>query len=184
MNDAPQLLMRRKDLDGLPALELPPGVALRPFRENDGAHWERIVNAAFGRKMTFDGKMRTDPAFRPERILFLETEGRPAAVAAAWYREAYGPDAGYLHYVAVLPEAQGQRLGYWVTLAALRRMRDEGFARAALQTDDERIPAIKTYLRLEFQPDEGAHESYPERWKAIRREIKAAAYTATESNLQ
>ena len=159
----PQLIMRRA-LDKLPPLRLPPGVSLRSFQEGDGTAWEHIANTAFARDMRFDSKMRADPAFRPERVLFLWQGGAPVATASAWQKPAF-PDTGYLHYVAVLPGAQGQGLGYWASLAALWRLRDEGFDRALLQTDDERLPAIKTYLKLGFAPDrDGAYE---ERWVAI-----------------
>jgi len=40
-----------------------------------------------------------------------------------------------------------------VSLAALYYMRDQGFASAALTTDDVRLPAIGSYLGLGFVPD-------------------------------
>jgi len=168
----PSLILRRAALP-LPPLELPTGVALRVFKETWGpAAWEHIVNAAFGQDFSFDKKMRADAAFRPERILFLEQGGQPVAVAAAWQRDRWPPGTGYLHYVAVLPEARGQHLGYWVSLACLHQMRREGNARALLETQDERLPAIKTYLRLGFVPDLKSHRSYPARWEAILGQIR------------
>jgi mycothiol synthase len=158
----------RRGPEPLPAFEPPPGVSLRVFEEAWGpAAWERIVNTAFGRDFSFDGKMRAEPAFRPGRILFLAQEGSPVAVAAAWQRDRWPPGTGYLHYVAVLPGARGQGLGYWVSLAALHQMRREGSARALLETQDERLPAIKTYLKLGFAPDLDGHESYAARWEKI-----------------
>ena len=168
----PSLILRRGPLP-LPPLELPPGIRLLPFREEGGpAMWEHIVNTAFGRDFTFEGKMRAEPAFRPERILFLEQAGRPVAVAAAWQRDKWPPGTGYLHYVAVLPEARGQHLGYWVSLAALHQMRREGNASALLETQDHRLPAIKTYLRLGFVPDLTSHPSYPARWENILAQLR------------
>ena len=41
-----------------------------------------------------------------------------------------------------------------------------GWAVARLWTDDWRLPAIKTYLNLGFEPDI-EHESHPERWRAV-----------------
>ena len=163
----PSLVMRRGPAP-LPPLALPPGVCLLAFREDGGpAAWAHIVNTAFGRDFTFDEKMRAEPAFRPERIFFLGQGGQPVAVAAAWEREKCPPGTGYLHYVAVLPEARGQALGYWVSLAALHQMRREGNLSAILETQDERLPAIKTYLKLGFAPDLTGHKSYPARWEKI-----------------
>jgi len=165
----------RRGPEPLPLLELPPSVSLRVFEEVWGsAAWEHIVNTAFGRDFTFDEKMRAEPAFRPERILFLEREGAPVAVAAAWQRDKWPPGTGYLHYVGVLPGAQGQGLGYWVSLAALHQMRREGNARALLETQDFRLPAIKTYFRLGFVPDLTGHGSYPERWESIMLQLNGA----------
>ncbi|MCL2298682.1 MAG: GNAT family N-acetyltransferase [Firmicutes bacterium] len=169
----PSLVMRR-GLGALPPLALPTGVSLRAFEEAWGpAAWEHIVNTAFGRDFAFGEKMRAEPAFRPERILFLEQEGSPAAVAAAWQREKWPPGTGYLHYVAVLPGARGQGLGYWVSLAALHQMRREGNASAVLETQDERLPAIKTYLKLGFEADLAGHESYEARWAEILARLSA-----------
>jgi mycothiol synthase len=158
----------RRGPEPLPPLDLPPGVRLRVVEEAWGpAAWERIVNTAFGRHMSFDEVMHSKAAFRFERVLFLEQEGTPVAVAAAWQRDKWPPGTGYLHYVAVLPEARGQGLGYWVSLAALHQMRRDGNTRAVLETQDERLPAIKTYLKLGFAPDLTGHESYPVRWEKI-----------------
>jgi len=167
----PSVIMRR-GTEPLPPLDLPLGVSLRVFEEDWGpAAWEHIVNTAFGRDFTFD-KMRGEPAFRPERIFFLEQDGAPVAVAAAWQRDKWPPGTGYLHYVAVLPEAQGRGLGYWVCLAALHQMRREGNACALLETQDERLPAIKTYFRLGFSPDLTSHKSYPARWEKILAQLR------------
>jgi len=168
----PSVIMRRGP-EPLPPLELPPGVSLLPFREEGGpAAWERIVNTAFGRNMSFDEVMRAREAFRPGRVVFLEQGDAPVAVAAAWQREEDPPGTGYLHYVAVLPGAQGQGLGYWVSLAALYQMRREGNALAILETQDERLPAIKTYFKLGFSPDLTGHRSYPARWEKILAQLR------------
>jgi len=157
----------RRGPEPLPLLNLPVGVCLFPFGEDGPAVWEHIVNTAFGSAFVFDTKMRAEPAFRPERIIFLAQNDKPVAVAAAWQRDKWPPGTGYLHYVGVLPEAQGQALGYWVSLAALHQMRREGNACAVLETHDFRLAAIKTYLRLGFVPDTTTHESYAQRWAEI-----------------
>jgi len=172
-SECPPNIVMRRGPEPLPPLDLPPGVRLLPFREEGSpAIWEHIVNTAFGRDFTFDGKMRVEPAFRPGRICFLEQEGRAVAVAAAWQRDKWPPGTGYLHYVAVLPEAQGMGLGYWVCLAALHQMRREGNARALLETQDERLPAIKTYFKLGFTPDLISDPSYPARWEKILAQLR------------
>jgi len=77
------------------------------------------------------------------------------------------PDSGYLHWVGVLPEHRGKRLGEWVSLAVLHEFTRLGLTDAVLNTDDFRLPAIKTYYRLGFVP-EMSHPSHEERWAKIR----------------
>lgn len=163
----PQLAMKR-GLDGLPPLERPAGVAIRPYTDGDRAAWNAIITESFGRPHDFTAAMAPDPAYRPERVLFAVVDGRAVATASAWNRPGPGgKPVGYLHMVGALPAFQGRGLGRLVSLAALHAMAAEGCAEAALQTDDFRLAAIQTYLRLGFAPDRGFHPSMPGRWEAV-----------------
>ena len=46
----------------------------------------------------------------------------------------------------------GKNLGYSLSLAALNYFRKKGIKEVFLYTDDFRLPAIKTYLKLGFKP--------------------------------
>lgn len=168
----PQLCMIRPDLDRLPAVELPKGYSIRTSRSGDDAHWARILGRAFDDVDTwpvekFHDVMVDDPAWRADRIFFVCDAGRtPCATAAAYLTKRWGPNAGYVHYVAVSPDHRGKRLGYVVSLACLHKFRAEGCDRAVLQTDDFRLPAIRTYLRLDFRPLV-IHPNQPARWDAV-----------------
>ncbi|MBI3944816.1 MAG: GNAT family N-acetyltransferase [Armatimonadetes bacterium] len=164
----PQLAMRRASLEDLPEVALPPGYRIRSFRPGDEAHWATIISESFGGPagpQRFD-MMKDDAAFRPERVLFVECEEGPVGTASAWSRVKQGKDAGYLHMVGVRPAHAGKRLGYWVSLAALRQLAREGKRSALLHTDDFRLAAIKTYLRLGFEPLLVSEEQ-PGRWRAV-----------------
>jgi len=164
-----QLNLMRKDLLGLPDVRLPPGYALRHYQAGDEAVWERILTESFNRKtgsMPFDTIMKSDPAFRAERILFVTHADEPVATASAYTRAHVLPDAGMLHYVAVLPAHRGLRLGYLASLAALHHMRAEALGAAWTVTDDFRLAAIKIYLALGFEPWM-AHPDHPARWQAV-----------------
>jgi mycothiol synthase len=166
----PQLAMRRDTLDGLPALLLPEGYTLRTYCEGDDANWIRIINESFERAWTkadFASMMKNDPAFRPERLFFVVApDGVPCATAGAWRSATNGEGVGYLHYVGTRPAHAGRKLGYWVSLAALLHLRAEGCNAATLLTDDYRLAAIKTYLRLGFRPVI-VHENQPTRWERV-----------------
>jgi len=172
---APQLCMRRPTLDDLPEIVLADGYSLRASREGDGRHWARILREAFRDESfdesRFDREMKAHPAYRPERIFFVcAPGGLPCGTASAYRQEQFGKDTGYLHWIGVCPAHRGKRLGEAASLAALHRFRFEGLSAAVLQTDDFRLAAIKTYLRLGFLPLV-QHESHPARWAAVRAEV-------------
>ena len=73
--------------------------------------------------------------------------------------------------VGVMPEHSGYRLGKWVSLAVLYYHRQQGFKCAVLGTDDFRLPAIKTYLNLDFMPIY-VEDDQPERWQVIFEKLK------------
>ena len=164
---APQLVMRRINLQGLPPIELPQGYSLRSFREGDEKLWEQIIRVTFENpKYQFNETMRADEAFLPERVLFVTHDDEPVATASAWQVKRFGPNVGYLHMVGVSPAHQGKHLGYWVSLAVLHHLITEKRTQAVLQTDDFRVPAIKTYLRMGFEPLL-VHKNQRDRWRHI-----------------
>jgi len=170
MASLPQLYMIRRDLENLPSVEVPDGYRIRAFRPGDERAWEMVIAASFERSLEdtdFVRMMRNDPAFCPERMFFVEhaLDG-VVATASAWRKPQHWPDAGVLHYVGVLPSHRGRRLGYAVTLRALHRIAEEGWREATLETDDFRLPAIRTYLRLGFEPLI-EHHSHPQRWRKV-----------------
>jgi mycothiol synthase len=163
----PQLTMHRRTLADLPSNSLPDGYFLYHYSdEQDAAAWNKIIEESFHWQSDFHKAMESDEAFRPERVWFVRYGNIPVATASAWYIPQRGETAGYLHMVGLLPQYAGKGLGLQVSLAALHQMKREGRQSAALQTDDFRLPAIKTYLKLGFVP-EFTHESHAERWKAI-----------------
>ncbi|MFO7946233.1 MAG: GNAT family N-acetyltransferase [Armatimonadota bacterium] len=165
----PQLTMKRPDLKNLPEITLPDGYELRTFQPGDERAWEAIVARAFDRDVPeghFDSRIGDHDAFQPERVFFICHNGEGVATATAWYMEKWGENTGYVHMVGVKPGHQGKRLGYQVSLAVLHRLRGEGFEEAVLTTDDFRLPAIKTYLNLGFEPVL-VHENQRERWRDV-----------------
>jgi len=165
----PQLFMARANLDDLPELQLPDGYAVRSYREGDGAAWERIVAAAFEREVQpgeFERSIKQREAFRPERVLLVVWGGVLVATASAWDSPGWGAQTGQLHMVGTKPEHRGKHLGYWVSVAVLHQFRKEGRQDPMLSTDDFRLPAIKTYLRLDFEPVL-VDKNQPRRWRNV-----------------
>jgi mycothiol synthase len=161
--------MCRDNLNNLPDIRLPEGYALECFQPGYEEHWNTIIQASFGQTLgmaKFEDTMKNDPAFRPERIMFIKHGNEFVATASAWFKPMYETDMGNIHQVGVLPTHQGKGLAYWISLAALHHLAQEGFSKATLETDDFRIPAIKTYFKLWFVPVL-VHENQRKRWKDI-----------------
>lgn len=164
-DNLPQLFMER-DLIDIPDLTLE-GYHLRSFKEGDEVYWDKIIRESFEMDdISFDTHMKNDSEYRPERVIFLCCEDTPVATASGWYKDEHGQDTGYLHMVGVLKGHSGKGLGAIVSYGALSAMKCEGRSRAVLNTDDFRIPAIKTYLKMDFKPVM-THESHTKRWDDI-----------------
>ncbi len=144
---------------------------LRAYRTGDEAAWEAIVWAVFQAKVAF-GELAKDPAFRPERVFFV-TDGAncPVATATLWeVPEEYPSGMAVLHMVGSLPGHRGHALGRIVSAAAMARAEAEGFSAIALKTDDARVPAVKTYLKLGFLP-RPVDEGQAARWAGILQKL-------------
>ena len=164
-----QLVMMKESLTDLPPVVLPTGYSLRHFRPGDEINWETVLNQSFGEVVPprlFAGVMACDAACSPERVLFVTRDNVPVATASAWYKPEWGRDMGYVHYVGVSANHKGKKLGYWVSLAVLHRFVFEGRTQSVLQTDDHRVPAVKTYLELGFAPWL-VEENQRQRWRAV-----------------
>ena len=167
----PQLMMCRRHLQDVPAVDVRDGFSIRSFQEGDAPAWDQIMCDAFGwtpsAESHFESEMRSDPRFRPQRVLLVWRQDQPVGTASAWLETEYGGlETGVLHYVGVMKRETGRGLGYQVSLAALHQMVREHRERALLRTDDERAPAIQLYLKLGFEPFL-VHESHRQRWRDV-----------------
>lgn len=171
----PQLYMRYTAFDRLPALgaqvgTLPDGISLCTHAPQDKEAWEVLVAESFGTPYSFAKIMEGYPQYHPSRIFYLVRDGKKIATAAAFEHRNF-PGQGWLHMVGVSPDAQGEGLAKHVVLAALWSFFARGYASVMLSTDDFRIPAIKTYLRLGFVPFHN-HESHAARWQAVLDQLR------------
>lgn len=170
-----QLRMVRPDLDNLPKLELPPGYGMRTYREGDEVHWANIISDSFGGKQRTAEDTRNEitgqERFVPDGFYFATHDGTPVGTACAWRQTVDETEVGYVHMVGVASAHTGHKLGKWVSLAVLIYFRDYGFRCAMLDTDDFRIPAIKTYLNLGFVPVY-IEDGQPKRWQVIFEKLK------------
>lgn len=165
----PQLRMRLASLDCLPPVVLPVGYHLRRFGRGDEQAWIEVLNGsqALGEwdlekaRRSFTGERAR---VVPEGIHLVFDGSQPVATACLTEHDDF--EEAELGWVAVSPEHRGKGLGFQVCLATLHYMRHRAYGAAVLFTDDHRLPALKTYLRLGFRPWL-THESHAERWQRV-----------------
>jgi len=116
--------------------------------------WTRIINNTFAYGFSFDDfekEMGEIPNGSQDLFLFIKAPNGEMVGTGAVELKQEGRVAN-LHYIAVEPEHGGKRLGYLISKQLLINAKSKGAIFATLQTDDYRIPAIKTYLKLGFRP--------------------------------
>jgi mycothiol synthase len=170
----PQLIMRRPHLLDLATPVVAEGFTVRAFRSGDEAGWNRLMDSAFERRpgqSDFAREMVADAPYRPERVrLVTDADNVVVATASCWLSKRFGTNSAVLHWVATDPQHAGLGLGSAVSVDALHQGLAEGRDRAFLLTDDFRIAALKTYLRLAFTPVL-THVSHVDRWRRILAEL-------------
>jgi mycothiol synthase len=180
----PQLLMRLPALSDLPpARSLSPGFVVRLAVPADYGQLAELLAEAYGDTWDAErvaGEFSLDNGV--EAIYLVASvfgqggpEGRLppgeiVATAAARYLPDRYPNAGYVHYVGVRVSERGKRLGEVVTRRVLVHFADAGLDQAVLETDDFRLPAVRTYLRLGFVPEPRAPGDAV-RWSKVLRNV-------------
>jgi mycothiol synthase len=168
----PQLFMRLPELSDLPPTPpLPAGYTVRAAVPADHDQISAVLSEAFGD--TWDAA-RVAEEFSPGNgveatYVVVSPAGVVATAAARRLPDRY-PEAGYLHYVGARSGERGRRLGEMVTRRVLVHFADSGLDQAVLETDDFRLPAVRTYLRLGFVPEPRAAGD-PIRWSNVLRKL-------------
>ena len=151
-----------------PRSELPEGYSLRTSRPGDEAAEARLLDGAIGRwdEERAKKELFSRPEFYHANFFFVCRGEEPVGTAGLW--------KGTLHMVAVAEAHRGRRLSRLVCAAVMRRARELGLKRLTLTTDDFRIAAIRTYLKLGWKPVMLVNcEDHARRWEAVMKEIEA-----------
>jgi mycothiol synthase len=169
------LAARSRDLSDV---TLPPGYGLRTFRPGDEDAWLVLLQSAdFGAwdRVRLDLMLRHPHVSVPhDGIIFATVDDRPVGTASTYLHPVEDRVDPELGWVVVAPEHRGRGLGLLVCQAVLESMVLLGYDHAYLLTDDHRLPAIKTYLRLGFGPAL-VDPSHPARWAAIHGQLAGTA---------
>jgi predicted dehydrogenase/RimJ/RimL family protein N-acetyltransferase len=164
-----QMVWPERLLSSPPAPKLPPGCELRQYRSDDKDRYLALMHRAGF--TDWDGAMleRVVPTILPGGFFVVEhtATGRLVATAMATHcpTPRY-PFGGQLGWVAGDPDYARKGLGLAVCSAVLDRFARAGYQRIYLLTDDWRLPAIKVYLKLGFEPVRSA-PGMEERWRKV-----------------
>jgi mycothiol synthase len=100
-----------------------------------------------------------------------EASGEIVATAMANHNPSdLHPFGGELGWVAGHPDYPGVGLGMSVCGAVVKRLLGAGYQEIYLNTDDWRLPAIRTYLKLGFEPFLFLPDM-AERWRVVCNQV-------------
>lgn len=149
--------------------EIPEGYLVRSCREGniaDGEGWCHACETLNEGRWTYDQFVRemvNDPECGEKNIFLICRESDGAIAGTATAKNGETP---VLHMVGMSTEFMGKGLCRPVCIAALNAMTETGAHRIQLKTDEFRIPAIKSYLRLGFRPWY-FEPDMQERWRGV-----------------
>lgn len=157
-----------------PVPELEAGFELRTAAVADAAALTVVLESAFAEPWGIDRTLSVLLA-APDVVrtwVITTSDGDLVATASERLLPDEYPGAGYLHYVGALASVSGQRLGQIVTQRCLQGFVERGLGKAVLKTDDYRLPAIRTYLRVGFVPEYRSEEERSA-WSEVFRTIES-----------
>jgi predicted dehydrogenase/GNAT superfamily N-acetyltransferase len=164
-----QMIWPERLLALAPRPELPEDYELRCYQGADEPQYLELMARAGFDNWDHDRLALVQRGVLPAGLFIVvhRPTGKLAATAMAVHNPSeLHPYGGELGWVAGDPEHRGKRLGAAVCAAVVGRFIQAGYRRIYLQTDDWRLPAIKTYLRLGFEPFLFC-EGMAERWQKL-----------------
>lgn len=154
----------------LPRWEPPDGYIVRTYQPGDEDGWLHLMElAGFNGwdREKFDSFLTAPERREGSRVIVCDAKIVSATFAS---QRRIEPSVGALDYVIGHPEHRGKQLGCSVCAAVIRYLVSRAYERIVLSTDDWRLPALKTYLKLGFLPNL-CREDMPDRWKTIYQQL-------------
>lgn len=133
---------------------LPEGFQIRTYVDGDALGWLHAcadgLNIRWNEEEFVRNMLKAD-GIRPEGVFFIIND-KQEIIGTATGMFTPEPGSGYLHMVSIVPEYRGLGLSKPLIAAVLNYLVSHGCTRVTLHTDDERIPAIKSYVAFGFRP--------------------------------
>jgi mycothiol synthase len=166
--------MDRPHLRDVPEVVLPESYELRTAWPGFEDAWARVMNASFDDERFTAAQCRESFTSKPDQFdpegMFIVMHGdEPVASAFAWLDVPGEREIGRVHWVGTDPKHTRKGLARAVTVAVLRYLAGRGFARAFLETQPYRLPAIRLYLQLGFEPNAKGLANHETAWAEVAR---------------
>jgi mycothiol synthase len=156
-----------------PEVRLPAGYALRTYRAGDEPRFYEVMALA-GWPGWNEERLRPWRArILPEGWFFAVHAASDQIVATAMSvhdHQDWHPFGGELGWVAGDPAHAGRGLGKAVVGAVTARLLGMGYRNIHLFTEDYRLPALRTYLKIGYVPML-YDADMPERWRAVCEQV-------------
>jgi mycothiol synthase len=172
-----QLVMLRPHLDDLPEIPpLPRGYTLRTYEERDMPSLVATLADSF-HEYWDDARVARELTAAPDvQTVYVVSHGdRVVGTASSRFVPERYPNAGYIHWVGVTSEHLRRGLASALLIHVLHEFRERGYPTAVLETDDFRIPAIRSYFKLGFIPIYDVRtEDHRARWSNVMSNVVTA----------
>ncbi len=142
-------------LDCPPTPQVPAGYELRCWRPSDEAGYLALMNLVGFGGWDHERIEKTLRKVLPDGFLVIEHKATGKIVATSMASHSaieHHPYGGELGWVGADPEHKGKGLGKAICAAVTARLIHAGYKDIFLRTDDFRLPALKVYLSLGYEP--------------------------------
>jgi GNAT superfamily N-acetyltransferase len=168
--------MSRENLDNIPDYILPTGYSIKWYRPGYEEYWHKIQSLAdeYTRVTPdlFEEQFGIDTQLLSERQCFLcDSKENIIGTASAWLDNCSGKSLGRIHWVAIIPEEQGNGLAKPLLTTICKRLKELGHDKTHLTTQSVRIPAINLYSKFGFAPVIDSDRDR-EIWEKLQKHIK------------
>lgn len=164
-----QMIWPQDLLNSPPAVILAPGYSLRAYQPGDEPGYYKLMTLAGFEEWNDEYLTEWIGRILPGNWFMAVQEATGEIVATAMgchdHSELH-PFGGALGWVAGHPAHAGKGLGMAVSAAVTARLIGAGYRDIHLHTEDERLAAVKVYLRLGYVPFLYA-PGMENRWQAI-----------------
>lgn len=169
--------MIRPTLSDLPAFPLPNGFVFHALSPNEGHLWVSTWNAGDDCQHVDLSHWEREFACAPDEVphrcfLIVAANGTPAATGSAWMVALNGASVGRIHWIATATDFQRKGLAK-ALMAHLLATLAKWHRSAILDTQSNRLPAIRLYKTCGFVPDLSEPGSAAT-WRAIENRLDSS----------